>query len=76
MIRSFLVLRSADPGFHVAGLQTVRIDLPVARYSTPGRQALFFDRFLERVRAVPGVSRRRGRGTAAVCRAGTARAAS
>ena len=27
MIRSFLMLRSADPGFHVAGLQTVRIDL-------------------------------------------------
>ncbi len=56
MIRSFLMLRSADPGFHVAGLQTVRIDLPVARYSTPGRQALFFDQFVERVRAVPGVT--------------------
>jgi putative ABC transport system permease protein len=56
MIRSFLLLRSADPGFRVAGLQTIRIDLPVSRYAAPARQALFFDQFLDRVRALPGVN--------------------
>jgi putative ABC transport system permease protein len=56
MIRSFLALRSADPGFRVAGLQTIRIDLPVSRYAAPARQALFFDQFLDRVRALPGVN--------------------
>jgi len=56
MIRSFLLLRSADPGFRVAGLQTIRIDLPVSRYAAPERQALFFDQFLDRVRALPGVN--------------------
>jgi putative ABC transport system permease protein len=55
MIRSFLALRSADPGFSSAGLQTVRLDLPVARYASGARQAFFFDRFLERARAIPGV---------------------
>jgi len=56
MIRSFLLLRSADPGFRVAGLQTIRIDLPVSRYAGPARQAQFFDQFLDRVRALPGVN--------------------
>jgi len=56
MIRSFLLLRGADPGFRVAGLQTIRIDLPVSRYAAPARQALFFDQFLDRVRALPGVN--------------------
>ena len=55
MIRSFLALRGVDPGFRTTGLQTVRLDLPVARYPTGPQQALFFDRFLERVRDLPGV---------------------
>jgi putative ABC transport system permease protein len=57
MIRSFLALRSVDPGFRAAGLQTVRLDVPVARYATRAQQAQFFDRLLERVRSIPGVSR-------------------
>ncbi|HEX2457313.1 MAG TPA: ABC transporter permease [Vicinamibacterales bacterium] len=56
MIRTFLTLRHVDPGFKAEGLQTLRVELPAARYATPARQALFFDQLLDRLRSSPGVS--------------------
>jgi putative ABC transport system permease protein len=55
MIRSFVQLRGVDPGFHTAGLETMRVDLPVGRYDSAERQSAFFDRLLERVAAAPGI---------------------
>ena len=56
MVRSFLALRSVDPGFRPAGLQTGLVTLPPARYRTPAQQAQFFDRLLEELKATPGVT--------------------
>jgi putative ABC transport system permease protein len=56
LIRSFDSLTHVNPGFDPAGRQTARIVLPPTRYSTPAMQTQFFDRLLEQVRAVPGVS--------------------
>jgi putative ABC transport system permease protein len=54
LIRSFVSLRHVDPGFDSRGLQTARLVLPGVRYSDPARQAQFFDRLLERLKASPG----------------------
>jgi putative ABC transport system permease protein len=54
LIRSFVSLRQVDPGFDSRGLQTARLVLPSVRYSDPERQAQFFDRVLERLKASPG----------------------
>ena len=56
MIRTFVTLRHVNPGFKTEGLQAMRIDLPSARYSTPARQALFFEQLLDRLRSSPGVT--------------------
>ena len=55
MIRSFIQLRGVSPGFRAAGLESMRIDLPVDRYKAPERQAAFFDQLLEGLSAAPGV---------------------
>jgi len=56
MIRTFAALRQVDPGFRAEALQTVRVELPSARYSTPARQALFFEELLDRLRSSPGMA--------------------
>ena len=55
MVRSVVALRSVDLGFNPGGVAVARIALPENRYASGESQALFFDRLLERVRAVPGV---------------------
>ena len=55
MVRSFIGLLTADPGFRAAGVLSFQIALPEARYpNDPSRQRLFRE-LLERVRAIPGV---------------------
>ena len=56
LLRSFLSLESVDPGFRPANLLTARISLPPGRYPLPAQRSAFFDRVLERVAAMPGVS--------------------
>ena len=55
LLRSYERLRSADMGCVTENVITMRIGLPEARYKTPAMEADFFDRLLERVRALPGV---------------------
>ncbi|HVH56929.1 MAG TPA: ABC transporter permease [Vicinamibacterales bacterium] len=57
MIRSFVELRGVSPGFHAAGLEKMRVDLPNDRYDSPERQSAFFDQLLANVSALPGVQR-------------------
>ena len=57
MLRSFLRLRSAYPGFQAHGALSMQIALSNRQYSTPERQAAFFDAALDRVRALPEVLR-------------------
>ena len=54
--RSFLRLRSVNPGFEPHGVITAAASLPSARYAKPGDVTSFFDRTLTSLRAIPGVS--------------------
>ncbi|HEV2666169.1 MAG TPA: ABC transporter permease, partial [Blastocatellia bacterium] len=55
LLRSFDRLLRIDPGFNMKNLLTVNIDLPASRYQDNPRVIAFYDRLLERARALPGV---------------------
>jgi putative ABC transport system permease protein len=48
-------MADADPGFEPGNGLTISVDLPTARYTTAASSA-FYERALERVRALPGVA--------------------
>jgi putative ABC transport system permease protein len=54
MLRSFIRLMSVDPGVDTRNVLAFEIKLPQSRYA-PLQQAIFFQRLLERLRALPGV---------------------
>jgi len=55
-VKSYQRLRSTSLGCVTENVLTMRINLPGARYKTPGpAPANFFDELLQRVRALPGV---------------------
>ncbi|MGH9590715.1 MAG: ABC transporter permease, partial [Terracidiphilus sp.] len=56
LVKSYARLRSTDLGCVTDNVLTMRINLPGARYKSPGPlPPAFFESFLERVRALPGV---------------------
>jgi putative ABC transport system permease protein len=55
LIHSFWNLLSVDPGFDPSGLASVQLSVPDTKYTTPAASAQFYQRLLERLRAVPGV---------------------
>ncbi len=55
MIRSFARLQGVDPGFDPQNVLTCDINLPESKYQRP-QAAQFYERLLERVAALPGVS--------------------
>ena len=55
LIRSFLRLRSAPPGFDAKNLLTMRINLAPARYSTASKNIEFYNSAIQHVQSVPGV---------------------
>ena len=55
LMRSLSGLRAVDPGFDPAHMLTATIDIPEAKYPEPEQRNQFFDRMLQRVRALPGV---------------------
>jgi putative ABC transport system permease protein len=56
MIRSFSRLLAVDPGFKADHVLTAFVSVPVSKYPKREEQTAFFDRLLERLRNVPGVS--------------------
>ena len=56
LLKSYTRLRSVDLGVPTANVLTMQISLPVARYKTDVERVAFFERLIERVRAIPGVS--------------------
>jgi predicted permease len=57
MVRSFDALRSVDPGFSADGVLTFDV-LPLpTKYQSPEAVAQLYDRLVERLEAVPGVTR-------------------
>ena len=55
LIRSLAMLRNVNPGFDPNHVATMQISIPSTKFSAPVQQVQFFDRVLERVRALPGV---------------------
>src|SRR5256885_660900 len=55
MIRSFQFLRHVDPGFDSSGVITMSAAVSRTKFSQPQEELSFFQRVLDRVRALPGV---------------------
>ena len=55
LIRSFIRLRNAPPGFDPINLLTMRINLPPAKYSNAANSIEFYKSAIEHVQAIPGV---------------------
>jgi len=55
LIRSFVKLLDVDPGYRAENLLTARIALP-PRYSDNSQRAQFYERVLQRIAALPGVT--------------------
>jgi putative ABC transport system permease protein len=60
-LKSFWRAQQVPLGFNPRGVLTVSIALPAARYDVPKKAVDFYDRLLEKVRQLPGVS------AAAIC---------
>jgi putative ABC transport system permease protein len=55
LVQSFERFIKIDPGFQVEHRITYQLTLPQASYPSHSRQAQFFDNFVQKVRALPGV---------------------
>jgi predicted permease len=55
LIRSFHHVSETDPGFNPERLLTLSVPLPLTGYETQQKQALFYERTLEKINALPGV---------------------
>jgi putative ABC transport system permease protein len=55
LVQSFVRLSNIDPGFRAEGLLTARVQVPPARYDTPGRRSGFYADVVSRIAALPGV---------------------
>jgi putative ABC transport system permease protein len=56
MVRSLLAIWQTDLGFQPHNLMTVRVSLPNAKYADSGKQWQFYERALEKIRAIPSVA--------------------
>ena len=57
MVRSFAALRSVDPGFATENVLTFTVQPLATKYADAEALAQFYDRLIERLEAVPGVTR-------------------
>lgn len=55
LVRSFVARQRVDLGFDPAGVATFEIHLPESRYAAPDARVRFHERFMGRLRALPGV---------------------
>jgi putative ABC transport system permease protein len=55
LLRSFVQLRSVDPGFRTDSTLTFRLTLPESAYKEDAPRIAFYDTLLERLAALPGV---------------------
>ncbi len=56
LIRSFARLQQVDPGFATANLLSAMVTLPQTRYADAPATTAFWERVLERARAIPGAT--------------------
>lgn len=55
LLRSYVATASESPGFDADGVISAFVELPDNRYKEPAQKIVFFDRALEKARAIPGV---------------------
>jgi putative ABC transport system permease protein len=55
MIKSFLKLQQVDLGFNERNLLTMQVTLPRSKYNDGQTRAAFFQRAVDRIKALPGV---------------------
>ena len=55
LTKSFYRMQQSGTGFNVENVWTARLALPASRYASPEARALFFERSLEELGALPGV---------------------
>ena len=55
LVESLARLQHVDPGFQPAGLLTMKVALPAARYETMQKLADFYEELVRRVESTPGV---------------------
>jgi putative ABC transport system permease protein len=55
MMKSFLTLRTAEPGFDQENILTMRVSLPASDYSSGRAQWRFFEDAIQRIESIPGV---------------------
>jgi predicted permease len=55
LIRSYQRILTAHPGYDPRNVLALRLSLPAAKYATPESIAAFYQRTLDRLRAMPGV---------------------
>ena len=56
LIKSFARLRDVNPGFSVENVLTAQISLPATRYPDAAARTAFWQRLVEKARALPGVT--------------------
>ena len=56
LLRSFLAVRSVDPGFDTGGLLAVSLNLPASSYPDTPDHVRFYEDLLERLARLPGVA--------------------
>lgn len=56
LVRALWSVQAVDPGFRTEGVLTVRTDLPLPKYAPTARRADFYNRVIEQVKAIPGVT--------------------
>lgn len=54
--RALATVQTVDPGFIAEGVLTLRTALPPVRYKTTAARAAFYERVVEQVEALPGIS--------------------
>jgi putative ABC transport system permease protein len=55
MVRSFRELQKVEPGFNPKNVLTLSVPLPFFKYTDPQQRVSFFDRFQQRMAALPSV---------------------
>ncbi len=56
MVRTFMQLRSVDPGFSTEGVLAAQFTIPSSRYPDRDQVLTFYDRLLEALEARPGIT--------------------
>jgi putative ABC transport system permease protein len=56
LIKSVARLQDVDPGFSTESVLTAQISLPASRYADPPARGAFWQRLIEKTRAIPGVA--------------------